>query len=275
MMSTADEPAPPPTEAARRRATIATDRTRVVGDLADAVAEDPRLAAQAAPTSPAGQTDDPMLRAFEEMTSEIVAAVRKSKTVAAARDPALLEFVLVKDDDVAVTTAPFADGSSLVQVADALIALTMHLAAVHVAMVGSLVPVGLDPQARARRIPPAIGAAVLRFHVQQRRIFDVGGMCMPVLNQHEATTAMMLTDAVQRFVLAHEVGHHVLGHGASTRGFLTASGLPVLDDSEHVEFQADEFALDITTAWYRNRFGRMSPPLVWTGAPCSHFTSWS
>jgi Zn-dependent protease with chaperone function len=33
--------------------------------------------------------------------------------------------------------------------------------------------------------------------------------------------AALLANAVQRFIIAHEAGHHVLGHGVGTRGFLT------------------------------------------------------
>lgn len=163
-----------------------------------------------------------------------------------------IELVAVDSEQASATTRPFADGSQLVMVSDAMMSLIGHL--------GELLAVWGRAKGRNRYVSafrrerefgrrdelgpndPIVlgGAAALRFYIQQQRVFALAAKIGPMMSRRHVlrnVDAGLSAVAVQ-FVVAHEIGHVMLGHTAEP------AGADIVRQHQR-EFEADEFGFDI------------------------------
>ncbi len=159
--------------------------------------------------------------------------------------------VATLNESVSAQLTPFADGSGLVNVADATISLCAHYArflAVSLA--------GFASGSRARTLwrvaratargglagdPDAL-TALLRYYATNQRIFALAGKLDLRLAPEAEPIAGLLAHLAAQFVVGHEIAHHVLGHRSAPSALSPDEYLPACSEGQRRELAADLLA---------------------------------
>lgn len=161
------------------------------------------------------------------------------------RDPAQLLVADLDQEGVSATCGIEDDESGLVLIADGLHALIVYMSSLAMYC-------GLDFSSARRVYISQLGmskrqaesAALLRYVVLQERL--QGRSSKPTLNLGRAATRLneLYVQVATTFVVAHEVGHFVLGHPNAS--FATTQGveLPTVASDQQLETVADMFAYE-------------------------------
>jgi hypothetical protein len=233
---------------------FATDRQAQLRRIIDGAANTPETLAQLQEIE--ANIKDELYPAENFMHSLSTSIVRTVGTFAASewRDLGKACFTLLEEEDVTATTSIFPDGSGLIIVSDALATLLYHLAALNVK---------LQPRRLGRRqMEPGTACAVIRFHLLQQRIYGLAAKCKVLLTEDEETEAQNLASSALHFVIAHEVAHYVLGHQIKPNTSATSARLPIADDQERVESEADAFAIKVQRSNIADPTGSQRPWLA-------------
>lgn len=243
--------------ARRRRDLVYLDRSKVLKSLQDSEWGRARLAETEPKIRPGMTRLEEVDWALDRMWQITVRAAATVQMPGIARTIEGLEVAFLPREEVAASCESFPDGSGLVLVSDALITLARRLAAFNSLWRG---PSGLRSRlGRAHKVrvaqerpneiaeSPEVTAAVaaLRYTTQHIRAWGLSaglGLRKEECGFRDGALAPV-------FVLAHEIGHFVLGHGGEGDARSTAER----------EFEADEFAL-------RAMLGRVVPDRVGVGS---------
>ncbi|MGQ0841324.1 hypothetical protein [Actinokineospora sp.] len=202
-----------------------------------------------ATTEWAAEHSDPITAMLRHAAEELTGAM-----VELGSDPARLATVRVcatLREDVAAQMLPFADGSGLVMISDAIVSLTGVYAryagdAFARVLAGGKVR-GLWRAFRATRKgglgeDPAMLTGQLRYYNVSQRIYGLAAK----LIEHQRPDAVPLTAMVQAmaldFIVGHEIAHHALGHDSAPSGFSPGEHLPVCSEDAQRELDADLLA---------------------------------
>jgi hypothetical protein len=244
--------------AERRMRDLTPDRAAHAEDLRAGMAE-LRMAREAAlfdatmsewsTTEWAVEHGDPITALLRHTASELAGAM-----VELGNDPARLATVRVcatLREDVAAQMRPFADGSGLVMISDAILSLAGVYAryagdAFAQIMVGGKIR-GLWRAFRATLKgglgeDPAMLTGQLRYYNVSQRVYGLAAK----LVEDERPDAIPLTGMLQAmavyFIVGHEIAHHALGHNSAPSGFFPGEHLPVCSEDAQRELDADLLA---------------------------------
>jgi len=199
----------------------------------------------------ATENGDPWPAIFSNVYRELVPAIKQ--TGPHACDGGKLRFALTADGSVTSRYLPYGDGSGLVLISQGLFALAETLARPIAEVVASLyASTGLfDFIRRARRAHKesevteydlAVKSALIRYNLLNRLLLDnTGGLHYELAPAGERALDVIRSMFIT-FVVAHEVAHHLLGHGDAMRGFSPAEDLRQCDNDHQKEFDADQLA---------------------------------
>ncbi len=195
---------------------------------------------------------DPVSGIYQHVTENVKAAM-----VDLGADRDRLESVCVTStlqETVSAMVQSFPDGSALAKISDSI----MSLANVYTGYSADLFkeissggPRGIWRIARSMR-GGAFGGDVdmltglLRYYNVNQRVFGVPAKLGLLLRpESEAVEAFLLLQSM-RFVIGHEIAHHVLGHGSVAHAFSPQDELPTCSPDQQRELDADMFALRAT-----------------------------
>lgn len=157
-------------------------------------------------------------------------------------------------DDVAAEMRRFPDGSGLVLISDSILTLG-SLLSTFLGDVMYRIGRGPAPLTAWRSLKVAVTGklpvstehlvALLRYHNLQQRVFGTAAKLGQELNSDRAAMGMFVGLLASKFVIAHELAHHVLGHSAQVSAFSALSDLPACSPDQRLELDADALALDI------------------------------
>lgn len=214
---------------------------------------------------------DPLAGVLRECTDSVTASMRM---LGVSEDQ--LRTVCVggtSQDDVAAQMSPFSDGSGLVLVSDAIMSL-IHMYCRYAARVLSSLVSGSSYS----QIPKMwkmvksgdgdhhILAGLLRYHHVHQRAFGLAAKMTLLLDEDAWNIADLLSMHAWRFVIAHEIAHHALGHSAKPRAFSTSERLPVCSNEQQLELDADLLGLRATTLCAEQYDGAHTHTLTGIGA---------
>jgi hypothetical protein len=205
--------------------------------------------AEWATTEWAVEHGDPITALLRQTAGELTGAMAELGS-----DPARLATVRVcalLREDVAAQMRPFADGSGLVMISDAILSLAGAYAryigdAFAQIMVGGKIK-GLWRAFRSALrgglgAEPAMLTGQLRYYNVSQRVFGLAAK----LVEDERPDAVPLTAMVQTlavyFIVGHEIAHHALGHDSAPSGFSPGEHLPVCSADARRELDADLLA---------------------------------
>jgi hypothetical protein len=89
-------------------------------------------------------------------------------------------------------------------------------------------------------------ANALRYVTTHQRLLGIVTQLDVRLGPRGVLTAGWLTHCAHRFIIAHEVAHHVLGHSSAVNSFIPGEHVPPCSDSEQQERDADRLAFQAT-----------------------------
>ncbi|MEV0284757.1 hypothetical protein AB0H36_11635 [Kribbella sp. NPDC050820] len=157
-------------------------------------------------------------------------------------------------DDVSAEMRRFPDGSGLILVSDSILTLTGLLSS----FVGELFArVGSGPavitawrslkMAVTKKLPVSTDplVALLRYHNIHQRVGGTAAKLGLELDSDPAGIGMLVSLIATKFVIAHELAHHVLGHSAPVSSFSALADLPACSPDQQLELDADKLALEI------------------------------
>ncbi|MFD9735247.1 ImmA/IrrE family metallo-endopeptidase [Umezawaea sp. NPDC059074] len=247
----------------RRARRLEPDWERTNDDIRDgltALNDQNGLAELAAALGEYGQTEwgqksvSPFEGFLGNLTEELIAALADG-----GADPARLDTVRVVGtmrEEMSAEMVPFADGSGLVVVSGTILSLCM--------MYSRSVGVAMDKLAsggRLRRMWGAFTAArmgaagvdvpvlasVLRYYNVNQRVYGLAANLGLRIPEEAGVTATRVFLQSARFVVGHELAHHVLGHDSAPSGFFPGEHLPVCSDDQRRELAADLMAHFVVT----------------------------
>jgi hypothetical protein len=149
---------------------------------------------------------------------------------------------------VSAQMTPFRDGSGLVIVADGVFAVCSaysYYAALWMSRWASLQNLRESRKSRMYG-DAAVLANALRYITTNQRLFGTVTQLDVRLGPRGVLTAGLLTHCAHRFIIAHEVAHHVLGHSSTVNSFIPGEHVPPCSESEQWERDADLLAFQAT-----------------------------
>ncbi|NEA37447.1 hypothetical protein [Streptomyces sp. SID13031] len=175
-------------------------------------------------------------------------------------------------EDVAAQMTPFSDGSGLAVMSDAVLSLVLYYSQYAGAVLADPSPgqpkkFGPD-RGTTDRGNTEVLTGLLRYYNVHQRVFGVAGKLGWRTPRGASRTSRTGVHAL-RFVLAHELSHHVLGHDSALSGFSPGEHLPVCSGNQRLELDADDFAYRaVQRAAHNDRPGSASAddPAAITGA---------
>ncbi|WP_406509928.1 hypothetical protein [Streptomyces sp. NBC_00212] len=87
---------------------------------------------------------------------------------------------------------------------------------------------------------------LLRYHATNQRVSGVATQLGVRLSPRGQRGAWRLNGLAYRFVIAHEIAHHVLGHSSDPSSFAPGEHVPVCSENERRERDADLLAFRAT-----------------------------
>jgi hypothetical protein len=191
----------------------------------------------------------PMAALLRELTGQVTAAM--AELGAPADRLASVWVTGTLEEDVSAQLLPFADGSGLVQVSDAILSLCgvyAQFIGMGMAGVSTRTRVGGMWQAwRAVRRgsldhDPEFLTGLLRYYNIHQRLYGLAGKVGVRLSPAAQPLAAFVSMQAWLFVLGHEIAHHVLGHDSAPSAFLPGQHLPPCSADQQRELDADRLA---------------------------------
>lgn len=159
-------------------------------------------------------------------------------------------------EDVSAQMTPFGDGSGLAMISDAVLSLSF--------LYCQYAGVVLRPKTGWFRREPTgrdeqLITGLLRYYNVNQRVFGLAGKLGWRTSRRAMLSAYMVGINAARFVVAHELSHHVLGHTSALSGFAPGEHLPLCSESQRQEIEADVFAFQtVRRAAEQESFGSSS-----------------
>ncbi|KDN81197.1 hypothetical protein KCH_70080 [Kitasatospora cheerisanensis KCTC 2395] len=192
---------------------------------------------------------DPVTALAEQLTDDLTSALAELGTAPAQLAGVVATFTL--QDDASARLRPFADGSGLVMVSDAVLTAADVYAAAAAGSLARLAEGGV-----LRRLWRAAGAhrrgafardpqvltGLLRYYHVHQRVYGLSGKLGVRVGGDGGQIRTLLNVQAARFVFGHELAHHVLGHGRAVSGFSPDERLPVCSAAQQQELDADLLA---------------------------------
>lgn len=154
-------------------------------------------------------------------------------------------------EDVSAQMQPFADGSGLVLVSDSVFSLAIMYSQYAAAAYSRISSTGrlrtfwrIAQAGRAGGLgeDPALLTGLLRYYNINQRVYGVAGKLGMRMEKSADDMFILIFAFASRFVVGHELAHHVLGHSSATSGFSPGEHLPVCSENEQRELDADMLA---------------------------------
>ncbi|MET9678757.1 hypothetical protein [Streptomyces coeruleorubidus] len=156
--------------------------------------------------------------------------------------------VTTLSDAVSAQMTPFSDGSGLVIVSDGVIAMCSSYS--------QYAALYIDRWLDGRRLHASVKSrmyrnadvltGVLRYNTTNQRVSAVSTQLGVRLSPRGQRVAWRLNGLAYRFVIAHEIAHHVLGHSSAPSSFAPGEHVPVCSENERRERDADLLAFRAT-----------------------------
>ncbi|RZU16194.1 hypothetical protein EV645_3744 [Kribbella rubisoli] len=184
-----------------------------------------------------GKHGDPMKGLLMTISEEVRSAMRDL-----GADTDKLESARVGStlrEEVSAQLTPFSDGSGLAMISDAVLSLAF-LYCQYAGVVTRSKAAWFRRGTTARDESLLIG--LLRYYNVNQRVFGLAGKLGWRTSRRAMLTSYLVGMNAARFIVAHELSHHVLGHSSAPSGFSPGEHLPVCSDSQRLEMEADEFA---------------------------------
>jgi hypothetical protein len=154
-------------------------------------------------------------------------------------------------EDVSAQTQPFADGSGLVLISDAVLSLVNVYGSYCGASFQVFASVG--PVRRLWRTLRAVRAGgfggdpgeltgLLRYHNVNQRLYGLAAKVSLRSTTEAQALSSMVAAMAANFVVGHELAHHALGHESPVSGLSPSEHLPVCSDEQQQELEADLLA---------------------------------
>jgi hypothetical protein len=184
-----------------------------------------------------GKHGDPMKGLLMTVTDEVMSAMRDLGADAQRLESARVGSTL--REDVSAQLTPFSDGSGLAMISDAVLSLAfLYCQYAGVVVRSKAALFRRDTTARDKSL--LIG--LLRYYNVNQRVFGLAGKLGWRTSRRAMFTSYLVGLNAVRFIVAHELSHHVLRHSSAPSGFSPGEHLPVCSDSQRLETEADEFA---------------------------------
>ncbi|MER6762826.1 MULTISPECIES: hypothetical protein [Amycolatopsis] len=155
------------------------------------------------------------------------------------------------DEDVSAQMQPFDDGSGLVLVSDAILALT-NVYGLHAgAALGELAGFGSARQMwQSFRMATGGGlgedpfflTGLLRYYNVHQRVYGIAAKLGRTEERAGNDIVDLINTSATQFVLGHEIAHHALGHTSAPSAFSPGEHLPACSADAQRELDADLFA---------------------------------
>jgi hypothetical protein len=158
-------------------------------------------------------------------------------------------------EDVYAQMCPYPDGSGLVQVSDAILSLCTVYAAftgdVFTAIASGSRPRRMWRTLRAARQgslggDPAVLTGLLRYYNVNQRVYGLSARLEQRVTDEAEGIAALISGHAARFVIGHEVAHHVLNHDSAPSSFSPGEYLPACSADQQRELDADLLAYRAT-----------------------------
>ena len=266
-------------EAQRRYSLLAPDRKRHLQQLSEGAAAFPemtkrlRQVADFVDAEPTGfDLSNEYLRVVH--SDPVIAALKTMRIGDLAHDPERLLFGTLLSDEVMAEMSPLSDGSGLVLISDALMSLCIHMSQVNALWLGSATEKrglrGMVTLANAVRQATSssrslVGGALLRYHLLHQRLYGLSAKLTPLLSESGLRISEVVTMCALQFICAHEAAHFALGHSTDPVGLLSAENLPLIENSEELEFEADRMAANAMVLAHQGE-GGLAAPIISAGA---------
>ncbi len=159
------------------------------------------------------------------------------------------------DEDVSAQIRSYSDGSGLVQVSDAIISLSTVYGLFTGDLLAAATSVGrlrgmwrMSRALRRGRLgdDPAVLVGLLRYYNVHQRVYGLAAKLEQRVTDEAQLIAMFISLHAVRFVIGHEVAHHVLNHGSASSAFSPGEHVPACSAGERRELDADLLAYRAT-----------------------------
>lgn len=242
--------------AQRRMALIAPDRESQVEHIRARLVElgdDEGLnrvdAASAGWATTEWAASNPMTAVVSTLTEQVLAAMRDLGAPQERLATVCVTGTL--QEEVSAQLVPFADGSGLVQVSDAI----MSLCGVYAQFLG----LGMAPIANGSRLrgmwralkaarsgslahDPALLTGLLRYYNIHQRVYGLAGKVELRVPPAVEPLGHVVSLQAWQFVIGHEIAHHVLGHDSVPSALSPDELLPPCSSDHQRELDADRLA---------------------------------
>lgn len=154
-------------------------------------------------------------------------------------------------NDVSAQTATYSDGSALVRIADGILSLCeAYSTFAAIGLHQAISPKSLGDLWRIARVvrrgrlggDPSVLTGLLRYYNVHQRIFGISGNLGLRIPERAQATRFSIFIFSLRFVIAHELAHHVLQHDSPVSAFSPDEHIPPCSDNQNSEFDADILA---------------------------------
>jgi hypothetical protein len=197
----------------------------------------------------AAMYDDPVSGLVQGAANELISAM-----IELGADPARMATVRVTTtlrEDVAAQMRPFDDGSGLVMISDAAIALGGVYSRYMGEAFGRIMSGGsLRGWWRAFRAvrkggfgeEPTMLTGLLRYYNVSQRVYGLAAKLIERTSLAAQDPIAMIHAMAVHFIVGHELAHHALGHDSAPSAFSPGEHLPVCSDDQQRELNADLLA---------------------------------
>ena len=222
----------------------AHDLLRQVDDYATSRRQDPRC-----------EPGTDLSAGFMDMVGEELRAAMADLGASAARLDSV-RLVTTLDQAVSAQMTPFDDGSGLIIVADGIFGICSGYCQ-YLALCADQRSHAASPPTAFWRLLRDLGkgevfgyedvlTALLRYHTTHQRALAVSTQLGVRLSPEGERYAWQLSHLAHRFVIGHEMAHHVLGHSHGPNAFAPGEHLPACSADDRRERDADRLAFRAT-----------------------------
>ncbi|MFF2523866.1 M78 family metallopeptidase domain-containing protein [Streptomyces liangshanensis] len=192
---------------------------------------------------------DPVTTLMRHVTGEMKTALRDLGFAQERLDTVVV--CSFPQNDVSAQMTPFADGSGLVEVSDSIMTLAGlygQFSGIGLARIGARGALrGMIEAFRAAREgamggDPAVLTALLRYYNVNQRVFGKSAKLGHRASPHVMEIGSLVTLQAARFVIGHELAHHVLEHRTPLSAFSPGEHVPACTGDQRLELDADLLA---------------------------------
>ncbi|MFS8199268.1 hypothetical protein ACLVWQ_11335 [Streptomyces sp. CWNU-52B] len=197
----------------------------------------------------ASEGDDPATASLRLVTEQVKTALRDLGFSKERLDSVLV--CSFPKDDVSAQMTPFADGSGLVEVSDSILTLAgqySQFSGIGLARIGSRGRLrGFFEALRAAREgamggDPAVLTALLRYYNVNQRVYGKSAKLGHRVGPGVVEVGDLVMLQAVRFVVGHEIAHHVLEHRTPVSAFSPGEHIPACSGDQRLELDADLLA---------------------------------